>query len=201
MTDIAKYIKDNGVCLFEHEAKCIYDTINSVENSNLLIFGVGNDSRLWIGTNDGETLFIEDDLEWSNKIREENPSINLVQFEYPRRIKEWRSLLDDESQLDIPIPEEVSSKKWDIIFVDGPLGNYNPKKTYLEGKEPCGRMYSLYMASKLVKSGGYVLVHDCCRDIEIAYSDKFLKNENLVEELKGGYRAGKGVLRKYKMEN
>jgi len=46
--------------------------------------------------------------------------------------------------------------------------------------DPPGRMYSIYMASKLVKDGGYVLVHDCCREIEIAFSDKFLKEKNLL---------------------
>ena len=197
--DIEKYIKDNGVCLSENEAKCVIDTIKSIDDSDLLVFGVGNDSRLWIDANDGETLFIEDSLEWSNKIKEKNPDIKIVNFEYPRRIREWKTLLEDESQLDIPVPDVVSGKKWDIIFVDAPLGNLKPKKRGKKRVDPPGRMYSIYMAFKLVKDGGYVLVHDCCRKIEIAFSDKFLKEKNLVEELTGGYKAGIGVLRKYKI--
>jgi glucuronoxylan 4-O-methyltransferase len=198
--DIDKYLSENQVCLSKKEVKCVLDTINSVKDSNLLVFGVGNDSRIWIEANDGETLFIEDSLEWSNKIRELNPRIKIVQFEYPKRIREWRYLLEKESELEIEFPSLVSGKQWDIIFVDAPLGNYDPKKDYRDGLEPSGRMYSIYAASKLVKDGGYVLVHDCCRDIEIAYSDRFLKSSNLEQELRGGYRGGKGVLRKYRIK-
>jgi hypothetical protein len=198
--DIDKYLSENQVCLSKREVECILGTINSIEGSDLLVFGVGNDSKIWIESNDGEVLFIEDSLEWSNKIKETNPGINIVQFEYPKRIREWKYLLENESELNIEFPPSVSERQWDIVFVDAPLGNYNPKRNYEDGSEPSGRMYSIYMASKLVKDGGYVLVHDCCRDIEIAYSNKFLKPSNLEQELKGGYRGGKGVLRKYRIE-
>ena len=48
-----------------------------------------------------------------------------------------------------------------------------------------GRMSSIYMASKMIEKGGYVFVHDCEREVERAYVDRFLKEENLISEVWG----------------
>ena len=58
-----------------------------------------------------------------------------------------------------------------------------------------GRMQSIYMASKLARENGNtdVFVHDCDRQIENAYANRFLGQENLaceVERLRH-YRIGR----------
>lgn len=197
--NIDQYIKNNNVCLFKHEIEVIEDAIRAVPNCKFLVFGVGFDSELWITINiGGETVFIEDNSFWYNKIKYLRPDIKIFLVEYPQRIQEWKTLLDKPDQLRISLPSDIMMKKWDVIFVDGPLGNYGyDSNLYSKKNQPPGRMYSIYMSSQLAKEGGHILVHDCCREIENVYSNKFLKKDNLILEVTGGYRAGKGVLRKY----
>ena len=72
------------------------------------------------------------------------------------------------------LPEQVTQSRWDVILVDGPAGytDENP-----------GRMQSIYTASKLIKKGGYVFVHDCHRKVEQVYSDKYLLRKNFVPHI------------------
>ena len=46
-----------------------------------------------------------------------------------------------------------------------------------------GRMKSIYQSSRLISDSGDVFVHDCDRPVEIAYCDRFLKEENLRAEV------------------
>ena len=192
VTNIVKeYVNKNAICMSIGEASLIAETILSRKNSDLLIFGVGNDSSLWIDLNDGETAFIEDSYEWITTVKKKTPDINVFHIDYPRRIEEWEYLLEHTEELKIPIPQLISCKKWDIIFVDAPLGNYKKNN-----KNVPGRMYSIYMASKLIADDGIILVHDCSRKIENAYSNKFIGKKYLENEIvKGSYKGG--VLRKY----
>ncbi|XWS47803.1 hypothetical protein CRYUN_Cryun13aG0016700 [Craigia yunnanensis] len=71
------------------------------------------------------------------------------------------------------LPEEVYQLKWDVVVVDGPIG---------DAPEAPGRMSTIYTASMLVRTGKTtdVVVHDVHRTIEKWFSWEFLCEENLV---------------------
>lgn len=145
--------------------------IKENKNCKLLIFGMGNDSKYWILTNkSGKTFFIEDNPHWFNEMKKKNPEIEGGLVTYNTKKKQWRTLLNDEEALQLELPEAIRGEIWDIVFVDAPRG--------VEDNSP-GRMKSIYMASRLVKKGGVVFVHDCNREVETEYNKKYLKEENL----------------------
>jgi glucuronoxylan 4-O-methyltransferase len=84
------------------------------------------------------------------------------------------------------LPDEVGSREWDIILVDGPRG--------WRDDQP-GRMKSIFAASRLIGRPGDVFVHDCERAVENVYSNKFLGHENLKRQLDGS----SGLLRHYRL--
>ncbi|KAH1131380.1 hypothetical protein J1N35_002758 [Gossypium stocksii] len=71
------------------------------------------------------------------------------------------------------LPQEVYQLKWDVVVVDGPIG---------DAPEAPGRMSTIYSASILARSGKTtdVVVHDVHRMIEKWFSWEFLCEENLV---------------------
>ena len=84
------------------------------------------------------------------------------------------------------MPEDTANEKWDVILVDAPSG-------YLTVEEQPGRMASIYMAKQLIEEGGIIFVHDCEREVEAIYTDKFLGKENLIQEV-----FGRALMRMYR---
>lgn len=149
--------------------------LQACENCNFLVFGMGNDSKYWELTNaSGRNYFIEDNEFWYGEMLKKNPTIKAVIVQYNTKRSQWKELLNDDTALILDLPEEITKQKWDIIFVDAPRGvlDSNP-----------GRMKSIYTASKLIKKGGIVFVHDNHREVERVYSDKYLNKNNLVHEI------------------
>ena len=61
---------------------------------NLLVFGVGKDSKFWLEANDGgTTMFIEHESEWIEKTREMLPGVIVHQVAYDTRRSQWKRLL------------------------------------------------------------------------------------------------------------
>jgi uncharacterized protein (TIGR01627 family) len=153
---------------------------------NLLVFGVGNDSSLWIKANkDGNTVFIENNIDWLNKVKRINPELKSVLVEYKTVLSKWKDIIDKPKELEMDFNSDdydIRKTKWDVIIVDAPMG--------YEEAHP-GRMQSIYEASRIIKDGGHVFVHDCNRKVEGVYTTKFLLTENLIEEI--------GNLRHYKI--
>lgn len=153
------------------------------KNCNFLVFGLGNDSTMWQKLNKaGRTYFIEDNKEWFDRINKKNKKLNTFLVNYGTKITEWKKLLSNSKQLEMKLPQDIENIRWNVILVDAPCGalEYHVKEY---GCEPPGRMKSIYMASKLIKSGGHVFVHDCHRQVEDLYCNKFLGKENLIEEI------------------
>ena len=71
---------------------------------------------------------------------------------------------------------EIRKTEWDVILIDGPAG--------YEGNTTPGRMKSIYESSRLIRQGGSVFVHDQEREVERAYSDRYLLKTNVVAEVK-----------------
>lgn len=144
---------------------------------NLLVFGVGRDSSLWIDTNDGgRTTFIEDVGRWADYAREHVDGIEVVDVRYWTLRAMWSFLRFVPSMLFMrTLPAHVLETRWDVILVDAPRGTRWYRR---------GRMMSIYTASVLAKRArGHVFVHDCHRRTEAECSDAFLGPDHLVRQV------------------
>lgn len=177
--DLRQLVAENpGQGSFE-EYKHLRDTIKAHAPCELLIFGVGKDSKLWVDANPGgNTVFVEHEPEWINKTREQIPGVVIHQVTYATRRPQWKKLLHRQDKLFMEdLPNEVLANNWDVIFVDSPQGGTK--------KRP-GRMKSIYTASVLAKRSTdvQVLVHDCNRQVERVYSDTYLGPERMVTQIR-----------------
>lgn len=166
----------NEIQLSTEQLKYIAITIKEKAFCKLLIFGLGNDSLFWLKLNrGGVTVFLEDNIDWLQKITKRSKNLISFPVNYNTKITEWKMLLESPSLLDMELPDYVEKEEWDIIFVDAP-GGWNDQTP--------GRMKSIYLASRLVKNSCDIFVHDCNREIEDNYCNKYLKKENLIIEIK-----------------
>ncbi|HOT45913.1 MAG TPA: hypothetical protein PLM53_15355 [Spirochaetota bacterium] len=187
-------LKYPGIILEDREILLIAKSIREFPRCSLLVFGMGNDTPLWLEINaQGRTAFLENSKEWHRKVRESCPTAESYLVTYTTKLSEWEQLIDDYSRLTVDLPPQVTDTKWDVILVDGPSGDLASYRRHY-GEEPPGRMSSIYMSSLLIKNGGYVFVHDCNRIIERQYSDRYLFDVNLVEQTRT-----KAQLRKYRI--
>ena len=172
-------VKNNPNQLSEAEYGLIAETLIDKTPCNMLVFGVGRDSSLWITINgQGTTVFLEDNPIWFDRISLEIPQIDAYLVIYNTQRNQWLELLNRniEGELLLELPKEITDIKWDIIFVDAPEGWSDEKP---------GRMKSIFTAAKLAHSSKdcVVFVHDCDRQVEAIYSKKFLYSENLISTL------------------
>jgi uncharacterized protein (TIGR01627 family) len=183
--DVEKLLdKTEGVQLQREEVLAIVRAIKSRPGCALLVFGCGNDSALWEDVNQGgTTAFIEDDPVWAESAKAKLKCARVYLTEYGTRLSEWISLMNATNRLDLDLPKDVMSRRWDVILVDGPPGHDNFEQ--FAGREAPGRMKSIFAASKLVAPGGAVFVHDCDRPVEQQYANKYLGSHRLFVSVKG----------------
>ena len=176
--------------LQKHELVMILNRIINYDKCNLLVFGVGWDSISWNTVNGkGNTVFIEEDKSWMKTIQSLDPELKIKIFKYTTELKDWKHYLKQPEVLDVALPEQIERERFDVIIVDGPNGNPHFKERF--GKEPPGRMISIYKASKLIKKGGSVFIHDCERLVERTYAERFFKKNDFLLKING-------ILREYK---
>ncbi len=178
--DVENLVRGNSQQLTASEYILILENLIKKAPCNILVFGVGKDSKLWVENNPlGKTVFLEDDPSWLNLICSEIPQINAHLVHYDTRRKMWKMLLKNRNkkELLLSLPEELVETKWDIIFVDGPAGWSDDTQ---------GRMKSIYTAAYLAHKSKncHVFVHDCDRRVEAVYSSEFLMDKNLKCTLK-----------------
>tara|TARA_Y100000034_G_C6884059_1_gene405632 strand:+ start:1395 stop:1973 length:579 start_codon:yes stop_codon:yes gene_type:complete len=170
---INSFKKDKKGLMSTNQYMSIGEVLAVMAPCNFLVFGLGEDSHLWEEINvGGRTTFLEDDAEWSKKF--DQTPLEIYNVEYHTQGKDHEKIGFDEKALSIDLPRKVEDERWDLIFVDGPLG-HNPPRPY---KGP-GRMSSIYMASKLLKTGGIAIVDDFGRLIENKYAQHFFGSGNL----------------------
>jgi Polysaccharide biosynthesis len=152
---------------------------------NFLIFGMGNDSIFWSELNrGGRTAFIEDQPDWFDQISREHSSLEGYLVEYGTKLEEARRLINHPDWLAMDLPPAVRNTQWDVILVDAPAGYENGTP---------GRMKSIFEASRLIKQGGSIFVHDQERDVEKEYCERYLSQGRAVAET-----SGRALLRHYK---
>ena len=90
--------------------------------------------------------------------------------------------MNQPSKLKLSLPDNIAKRSWDVVLVDGPTGGAD--------SDP-GRMQAIHMASELVAPGGCVAVHDCDRELETAYAEKYfgaLRSGQTITGFKGELR-------------
>jgi glucuronoxylan 4-O-methyltransferase len=164
-----------GIDLSVSEMTIITEAVLARRPCRFLVFGLGNDSMYWSRINpEGETVFLEDHPGWLSYVEKLDPSVSARLVTYDTVMSDWRDLLDRPEKLRMELPDGLDEKKWDVILVDAPVG-VSEKST--------GRMKSIYMASVLRAGSSDVFVHDCFREVEKAYTDRYLLPGNFVEEV------------------
>jgi len=167
--------KKLGIQITSKQLQEIINTLEKKRPCNFLVFGLGNDTPLWNRVNKkGRTVFLENMKEWYDKVIEKNTKTEAYIVKYTTKRKNWKKLLKNKKKLFLKLPKEITEIKWDVILVDAPRG--------WRDDQP-GRMQSIYMASKLIKKKGHIFVHDCWREVEAVYSDKFLLRKNLIKQV------------------
>ena len=146
------------------EYEYIASLLSDLSPCNLLVFGLGNDSGLWLDINTkGKTIFIEHESNWVAHCNKMFPDIDVFIPKYTTKRKQWKTFLDKPEKLAISLPDRIKDCCWDIIYIDGPQGGNDNRP---------GRMQSIYSASKLKYKN--VLAHDCDRKVEIVYFNLFI---------------------------
>jgi len=175
--DLRELVRSNPGQMHLEEYQHTRNAIRAQAPCNLLIFGVGKDSRIWLEANrGGRTDFVEHEPEWIRTTRELLPGVVVHPVRYGTRRRQWRRLLRRQDRLFMEdLPNDVLSLEWDVILVDSPQGGR---------RSTPGRMKSIYTAAVLGRRSTDVdiLVHDCERTVERVYSDRFLGPERMISE-------------------
>ena len=176
---IVELVKSNPGQMSVEEYSLIAEEIEKRSPCNVLVFGVGRDSQLWIDTNrGGTTLFLEDNSSWIQKTAEQVPELNVHEVIYKTRRSQWREILcaEDFSFLMLDLPAYILDTPWDVIVVDAPAGWADDKP---------GRMQSIYTTAQLAQKScdTALFLHDCDRPAEAAFGTKFFGDQHLVQSI------------------
>ena len=178
--------RPKGMGIRQEEAELIIESIRSVKNCKLLVFGCGNDTPFWDEVNDGRTAFLENYDNWINAATYNNPFIlEIHKVEYFTVLSKWEEYYakDDLSFLAMDLPEEILNTKWDVVLVDSPVGRDTKTHTRIYGTPAPGRMQSIYMANQLVKDNGTVFIHDILRPAERNFGHRIFGKNNLETKI------------------
>lgn len=172
---IVQLVKTNPGQLSVAEYTSVAQEIFNRAPCNVLVFGVGNDSSLWIDANNGgNTVFLENHPSWIDRVKTSLPQINAELVQYTTERWQWKELLNkgEPDLLLLDLPDSITETKWDIIFVDGPEGWSDEKP---------GRMQSIFTTALIANTAPdtHVFVHDCDRVVEATYSSLFLGDDHL----------------------
>lgn len=164
MPPLKKAIKD----IIDAGGKCSAKEYLAIEKhvkaaKSVLVFGLGHDSRYWASLCD-DVAFIENVPEWADKF----PDLNVVKVAYNSK-QLAKNVIHPESVLHLDLPESVTSKQYDLVFVDSPYGRTQ------------GRMKSIHWGFKLASN--IVLVHDYHRPTEKLYTDHYAKEVEVIDTL------------------
>ena len=175
--EIIEMVNSGTVLMSTNEYKTIIETLYKKSPCNLLVFGVGNDSKLWLQVNKGgKTVFIEDSIYWLEKTKQEITNIEAHLVTYSTQLADWEKILHDYTKLTLDLPSIITDTPWDIILIDAPFGGIPTAP---------GRMQSIYTTYLLCqkKKSVDIFVHDCDRIAEKTYTDVYFGKNHLVQEV------------------
>jgi uncharacterized protein (TIGR01627 family) len=169
---------DADIQLRPAELLPIVRAILAVSHCRMLVFGCGNDSPLWEKVNAGGiTAFLEDNPKWLAIARSRLTSSVVERVEYRTRVADWPAQLDAGDALLLDLPDNIKTRQWDVILVDGPAGNRDDFP---------GRAQSIVTAARLIAPGGTIFVHDCDRPLEREFCARYLGEHRRVVSVATG---------------
>lgn len=129
---------------------------------NVLVFGVGGDSPIWISANrHGRTVFIEQNMQWATLARERSPQIEVYVVDYHTRMGALSSeMVDLNRKFYEFLPSHLISVTWTVLLIDAPtaFAHHHP-----------GRLQPVWFSARHVASRGVdadVFLHDYNRRAE-----------------------------------
>ena len=146
----------------------IYDIKNNnTTNDNVLIFGLGYDSKMWFHQNN-KTYFIENNDEYIKLNKYVIPEENIIKYDYKNLTvkNSYNMNLDDMNLYKIPT-KILQLAPFKIILIDGPPGYNN---------EQPGRLIPIYWARYLSNEDTIIYVDDSSRKLETYAINKFFNN-------------------------
>jgi len=183
----------------DSDIRAISAVIRARAPCNLLVFGLGAESPLWLALNHGgRTVFLEENEFYVKYLEPRHPGLEAYDVSYTTKVRDFRDLLAaarasrakecrpvqnllfSECRLAInDLPNDLYDVAWDMVLIDGPSG-WNPNSP--------GRMPSIFTTAVLARSGATaakgrptdVLVHDFQFEVEQVLSKEFLCDENRV---------------------
>ncbi|WVZ87438.1 hypothetical protein U9M48_034074 [Paspalum notatum var. saurae] len=181
------------------DIRAISSVLRARAPCNLLVFGLGAESPLWLALNHGgRTVFLEENEFYVKYLEPRHPGLEAYDVSYTTKVRDFRDLLAaaraargkecrpvqnllfSECRLAInDLPNDLYDVAWDVVLVDGPSG-WNPTSP--------GRMPSIFTTAVLARSGATaakgrptdVMVHDFQFEVEQVLSSEFLCDENRV---------------------
>jgi len=139
--------------------------------SNMLVFGLGFDSNLWLKINNGRVVFLENLQKWVDKQQAQvQIASRVVNYSSILWLADWMQCRP--ASLDAGFLGQVRDLMdvcWDVILVDSPEA--------WGGGRP-GRMQSMYAAHWLATDGTVIFADDVDRRIEIQYALNWLVEGN-----------------------
>ena len=141
---------------------------SSGPGANVLIFGCGNDSGLWLSSNEaGYTMFVEDNPAWAKRTRRANPDMNIREISYGPVSVETSLPVDEAALSQNALPAFLRERKWDVILIDAPAGSAPDKP---------GRALPIYWSSLIASDTTHVFIDDYTRELERTYGDHFFRS-------------------------
>ncbi|MBA0685519.1 hypothetical protein Goari_013175 [Gossypium aridum] len=187
----------NATLLTAKEFMVLSKLVTRKAPCNLLVFGLQSQYYNLSSINAGGiTVFLEDDPLKISDIKADFNGTRIYNVKYQIAAKKAYNLLKharknpacsptinllNQSSCKLALrnlPEDVYKLKWDVVVVDGPIGDM---------PEAPGRMPTIYTAGMLARTEGIgkktttdVVVHDVHRTIEKWFSWEFFCEQNLV---------------------
>ena len=171
----------------------MFEIIANKSGCNLLVFGLGKDSHMWMTCNQGgKTVFLEHSSSWIELAKQQIPGVDVRLTNYTGNGHDAIKLLEDykkgDNDLNLELDDDIRNTEWDFILVDAPTGYHLNKPN---------RMKSIYESFNLSNNSKSIdiFVHDCEREIEDTYTKYFFKDFDFIKEIDDNKH---GVLRHYK---
>jgi glucuronoxylan 4-O-methyltransferase len=151
------------------DKKVIDDVFSNLKNdTKMLVFGLGYDSKMWYEGNNKNTYFIENKKEYIDLNLNDIPMNNIINYQYNTSVEKSFKLTDNEI-IKYEIPDKLKKlSPFDIIIIDGPEGYSN---------QTPGRLIPCYWATLLSKKGTIIYIDDSRRHLENYCINKYFQDK------------------------
>lgn len=173
--NIVKYIEEilsNEIPFYSNKIQLAKEVIydikkNNMSNENVLVFGLGYDSKMWFHQNN-KTYFIESNDKYIKLNKDIIPQENIIKYDYKNvTVKNsYKMNIDDMKLYKIPT-KILQLAPFKIILIDGPPG-YNDEQP--------GRLIPIYWTRYLSNENTLIYVDDSSRKLETYAINKFFNN-------------------------